>query len=284
VNRIDAAFRGGHKALIGYLCVGDPSVDESIAIARACLEAGADVLELGVPFSDPTADGPAIARASQRAIAAGGGLAATFRAARVLRETAPDAGIVVFGYYNPIFTYGEERAAADAARAGVDALLVVDLPLEESGTLRAAAVRHGIGVVPLLAPTSHEQRVAAVRQVAASGAGPSPFPFVYYVSMTGVTGSGTVDAREAGARAAELRKALDLPVVVGFGIDSREKASAAALGADGVVVGTALVRAVEEGASADERRMRVAKLVRDLREGVEDAGRRAARAAPGTAP
>src|SRR5262249_14877863 len=205
-SRLDAVFddagRSGRRVLVAYLCMGFPSIDESIELAAAAVDAGADVLELGVPFSDPTADGPAIARASQRAIAAGGGLAATFRAARALRETAPHAGLVVFGYYNPIFTYGEERVAAEAARAGVDALLVVDLPLEESRPRRAAAGAHGMGVVPLLAPTSHKERVAAVRSAATSAPARSSIPFVYYVSMTGVTGSGSVDAREAGARAA----------------------------------------------------------------------------------
>jgi tryptophan synthase alpha chain len=270
VSRLDAIFgRSAEqqgKVLVAYLCVGDPSVDESVALARACVRAGADVVELGVPFSDPTADGPAIARASARAIAAGGGLTATLRAARALRAAEPDAGIVVFGYYNPLFVRGEARAAAEAADAGVDALLVVDLPIEESGPLREAALTRGVGVVPLLAPTSRAERVAAVREAAARG----EVPFVYYVSVTGVTGA-PIDAREAGARAAELRREIGRPVVVGFGIDSGEKARVAAAHADGVVVGTALVRKVEDGRSADERRASVEKLVRELRAGVDGA-------------
>jgi tryptophan synthase alpha chain len=266
VSRLERAFSRG-KVLVAYLCVGDPSVEESVELARACVKAGADVLELGVPFSDPTADGPAIARASQRAIARGGGLEATLRAARAVRAAEPDVGIIAFGYYNPLFVRGEERVALEAAEAGVDALLVVDLPIEESAPLRRAAHARGVGVVPLLAPTSSAERVAAVREAAAGGG----TPFVYYVSVTGVTGAGSVDASDAGERAARLRTELGLPVVVGFGIDSREKARAAAAKVDGAVVGTALVRAIEDGAAAPARREAVERLVRELRAGVNEA-------------
>lgn len=266
MRRLETAFARG-KVLVAYLCVGDPSVDESVELARACVRAGADVLELGVPFSDPTADGPAIARASQRAIARGGGLEATLRAARGVRAAEPHVGIVLFGYYNPLFVRGEERVAREAAEAGVDALLVVDLPVEESAPLRRAAQAKGVGVVPLLAPTSSAERVAAVKEAAKAGG----TPFVYYVSVTGVTGAGALDARDAGERAARLRAELGLPVVVGFGIDSREKARAAAARVDGAVVGTALVRAIEEGATTTARREAAEKLIRDLRAGVHDA-------------
>jgi tryptophan synthase alpha chain len=266
VKRLEKVLSRG-KVLVTYLCVGDPSVEESVELARACVRAGADILELGVPFSDPTADGPAIARASQRAIAAGGGLEATLRAARAVRAAEPDVGIVVFGYYNPLFVRGEARVAAEAAEAGADALLVVDLPIDEAATLRLAARERGIGVVPLLAPTSSAERVAAVKAAAAEGG----LPFVYYVSVTGVTGTGELDAREATDRAAELRAEVALPVVVGFGIDSREKARDAASRADGAVVGTAIVRAVENGATAADRRAAVERLVRDLRAGVDAA-------------
>jgi tryptophan synthase alpha chain len=268
MTRLQAAFgRAEHKVLVAYLCVGDPSVDESIDLARACVRAGADVLELGVPFSDPSADGPAIQRASQRALVAGGSFEATLRAARAVRATDPGVGIVAFGYYNPVFVHGEARAAADAAAAGVDALLVVDLPIDESAPLRDAAKQHGIGVVPLLAPTSRPESVAAVHEAAKHGT----VPFVYYVSVTGVTGSGAIDARAAGAHAAALRRDLRLPVVVGFGIDSRDKARAAATETDGVVVGSALVRAIEEGKTAEARKAAVDRLVRDLRGGVDAA-------------
>jgi tryptophan synthase alpha chain len=267
VSRLDHAFAGGRKVLVAYLCVGDPSVDESVDLARACLHAGADVLELGVPFSDPIADGPVIARASQRAIAAGGGLEATLRAARSIRSTERDAGIVLFGYYNPLFVRGESRAVGEAAEAGIDALLVVDLPIEDGGTLRNAATARGLGVIPLLAPTSSAERVAATTQVAKG----ATVPFIYYVSVTGVTGSGALQASDAGARAGALRTETRRPVVVGFGIDSRDKAREAAHQADGVAVGTALVRAVEQGRTAQERRSSVERLVRELRAGVDEA-------------
>jgi tryptophan synthase alpha chain len=271
MTRVEAVFaahaRSRRKLLVAYLCIGDPSIDESIDLARACVGAGADVLELGVPFSDPTADGPAIQRASERAIAAGGGFEGTLRAARAVRATERDAGTILFGYYNPIFVRGDANAAREAAEAGVDALLVVDLPIKESTPLRQATSKYGIGVVPLLAPTSHAASVAAVRDAAAAGT----VPFVYYVSVTGVTGTGALDASGAGARAAVLRRELGLPVVVGFGIDSREKARAAAAGTDGVVVGSALVRAIEEGKIAQERRALVERLIRELRAGLDEA-------------
>jgi tryptophan synthase alpha chain len=265
VKRIEALLgqARNRKVLVAYLCVGDPTVDESLELAKACVAAGADIVELGVPFSDPTADGPAIQRASQRAIAAGGGLEATFRVARALRAVDPKAGIVLFGYYNPLFVYGEERAVRAAAEAGADALLVVDLPPEEGASLHSAASSLGVGVVPLLAPTSSDARVALVKTLSAR----AQVPFVYYVSMTGVTGREGVDATEAGRRAAALRASLGLPVLVGFGIDSRDKAHAAAGAkgrADGVVVGSALVRAIEEGASPEIRKASVERIVRDL--------------------
>ena len=267
MNRLGRIFTTGRKVLVSYLCVGDPSVEESVDLARACLRAGADVLELGVPFSDPTADGPVIARASQRAIAAGGGLTATLKAARAIRAEAPDAGIVLFGYYNPIFVRGEERAAGEAADAGIDALLVVDLPLEDGSALRNAAQRRGVGTVPLLAPTSRADRVAATREAAAHG----DVPFVYYVSVTGITGTAKLQAADAGARAAELKAQIGRPVVVGFGIDSRAKARDAARAADGVVVGTALVRAIEQETTPPARRRAAQALVRELRAGADEA-------------
>jgi tryptophan synthase alpha chain len=276
VNRLERIFQGERagakggkprKALVAYLCVGDPSVEESVDLARACLRAGADIVELGVPFSDPTADGPVIARASQRAIAKGGGLTASLKAAKAIRAEAPDAGIVLFGYYNPLFVRGEVRAAGEAADAGVDALLVVDLPLEDGSTLRSAAMQRGVGTIPLLAPTSLADRIAATRAVAATGV----VPFVYYVSVTGVTGTAALQATEAGSRAAELKAQIGRPVVVGFGIDSRAKARDAAKHADGVVVGTALVRAIEDGATPTARRSAAEALIRELRAGADEA-------------
>jgi tryptophan synthase alpha chain len=252
------------KALVAYLCVGDPSVEESIDLAVACVEAGADILELGVPFSDPTADGPAIARASQRSIGHGGGLSATLKAAKAIRART-SAPIVLFGYYNPIFVRGDARTITDAAEAGADALLVVDLPPEEGGELRAAALAKGLSIVPLLAPTSSPARIEA-----AKGASP-PAAFVYYVSVTGVTGSQAAPLATASEEAGAVRRAVGIPVVVGFGIDSPAKARAAATHADGVVVGTALVLAIEAGQSREARLADATKLIRSLRQALDTA-------------
>lgn len=246
------------KALIAYLCVGDPTAPESVDLALACVEAGADILELGVPFSDPTADGPAIARASQRSIARGGGLSATLAAAAQIRgrSTVP---IVLFGYYNPLFVRGDARAVKDAADAGIDALLVVDLPQDEGPELRTAAAAHGLSIVPLVAPTTAPARIEALKSAA------SPAAFVYYVSVTGVTGSAVAPLVQASEEAAAVKRTLGVPVVVGFGIDGPPKARDAAKHADGVVVGTAIVKAIEEGGDAPARRAAVSGLVRSLR-------------------
>lgn len=252
------------KALVAYLCMGDPSIEESVELAVACVEAGADMLELGVPFSDPTADGPSIARASQRAIARGGGLKATLVAAKAIRART-SAPMVLFGYYNPLFVHGDVKIAEDAADAGIDALLVVDLPPEEGAELRATAASRGVTLVPLLAPTSSPARVAAVK------AGKHGIGFIYYVSVTGVTGSAAAPLEEASKQAGAMREALGAPVVVGFGIDTPEKARAAAVHADGIVVGTALVNAIDGAATPDARRKAATDLVRSLRSGLDGA-------------
>lgn len=266
MGRIEETFaRLAHakrKALVAYLCVGDPSVEESIDLAVACLDAGADMVELGVPFSDPTADGPAIARASQRAITRGGGLSATLRATKAVRART-SAPIVLFGYYNPLFVRGDARAVADAADAGADALLVVDLPPEEGGDLRRAAAEHHLSVVPLLTPTSSPARIDAARQAL------PPPSFIYYVSVTGVTGSQAAPLSRASGEAAAVRRATGVPVVVGFGIDSAEKARAAAAQADGVVVGTALVLAIEAGTTREGRSADATRLVQSLRQALD---------------
>lgn len=262
---VDAVRRGtseGRKLLVTYLCVGDPSEEESIELAVACAEAGADILELGSPFSDPTADGPAIARASQRAIARGGGLAQTLRVAKAVRART-NVPIILFGYYNPLFQHGEERVARAAADAGIDALLVVDLPLDAAGSLRAAAGAHDIAVIPLVAPTTRTERIAEIARVAIE----HPIPFVYYVSTTGVTGgAGVVSAlADAGAQAARVRELTQIPTVVGFGIDAPERARAASASADGVVVGTAIVKRIEDSPSESKRIASVRALVGELR-------------------
>jgi tryptophan synthase alpha chain len=248
-------------ALVVYLTVGDPSVEDSKACALAAVEAGADILEIGVPFSDPTADGPVIAAASYRAIHNGGSLRAALEVARTVRARH-DAGLVLFTYFNPILAFGEERVAAAAKDAGVDGFLVVDLPPEEGAILRRSVRDSGLAFVPLLAPTSDAERERRAFE-GASG-------FVYYVSLTGVTGAAGVSMNEASLRANELRSRAKLPVVVGFGIDSAEKARVAhEHGVSGIAVGTAVVKAIASGRDTLSRADAVGKLVRSLRAGLE---------------
>jgi tryptophan synthase alpha chain len=229
------------------------------------VEEGADILELGCPFSDPSADGVAIARASQRSLERGGGLTETLRVARAIRDVS-EVPIVLFGYYNPLFVRGDEDAARVAAAAGVDALLVVDLPVDESMPLRHAAAARGLGLVPLVAPTTRPERIAKIAKIAES----FPIPFVYYVSMTGVTGgAGASDVlATAAAEAGRTRDVTRRPTVVGFGIDSADRARVAAKDADGIVVGSEIVRRIERGATSEERIASVRELVRELRDAV----------------
>ncbi len=247
-------------ALVAYLTIGYPSLEDSLACAKAALEGGADILELGVPFSDPTADGPVISAASYEAIQRGGSLTAALEHARELRQDSrfSDRLLVLFSYCNPIFAYGEQRLVTAAKDIGVDGLLVVDLPPEEGAELRAAAKQSQVDIVPLLAPTSDASREAAAFEVASG--------FIYYVSMTGVTGSKSVDAEDAGGAARGLKSRAPLPVVVGFGIDSPEKARQVAdFGVDGVVVGTQIVRVMSQPGSTAERAAAVRQFVSELR-------------------
>jgi tryptophan synthase alpha chain len=275
MSRIEQTFSAVRaakkKALVAYLCMGDPSIAESIELAVAAAEAGADLLELGVPFSDPTADGPVIARAATRAIAGGSTIGGVIEAAAAIRART-EVPLVLFTYYNPVLITGEARVIDRAAKAGIDALLVVDLPPEEGAELRAAAAATGIAQVPLVAPTSDEARVGAILDAARSVQGAPP-GFLYYVSMTGVTGAGSADLAAARAHAGALRARSGWPVVIGFGIDGPEAARAAAgapgEGPDGVVVGTAIVKRAEGAPTREERVASVKAFVASLREGLD---------------
>lgn len=241
MGRIDDMFARARAArrpaLIPYITAGDPDSGVTAHLLEALAESGADLIELGVPFSDPMADGPVIQRASERALLHGLSiddildLVASFR----LRWQTP---VVLFGYYNPFHRYGERELAARCAEAGVDGLLVVDLPPEEAAPLREPLAAHGLSLISLLTPTSGDDRIDAVRSVASG--------FVYYVSMTGVTGAALADAEALGPRVGALRERLGLPVAVGFGIATPEQATAVGRYADAVVVGSALVRLVED--------------------------------------
>ena len=269
--RLDEVFsrlaRARRNALIAYFCMGDPSIDESVELCVAAAEAGADVLELGVPFGDPTADGPAIARAAERAIRAGSTLLRVLDAAARVRARTPTP-TVLFSYYNPILVAGESRVVERAAQAGIDAILVVDLPPEEAAPLRALAAVAGISVVPLVTPTSDAARVDAIAAATHPIAG-GPRGFAYYVSVAGVTGGATSGLAAARVRAPEIRARMARPVAIGFGIDGAETARIAAgtpgEGPDGIVVGTAIVRRVEAGATPASREAAVRGLVAELR-------------------
>lgn len=275
MHRMDRCFadleRAGKKALCVYLCVGDPSLDESVALALAALDAGADMLELGVPFSDPTADGPVLAQASRRAIASGSTIERVVDAARDIRRQT-NAPLVLFTYYNPVFVVGEARVASLAKDAGIDAMLVVDLPPEEASGLRNACAARGMGLLPLVTPTSDAARMEAIQRLSVAPFG-APRGFVYAVSMTGVTGSSAADVAAMGRSAETIRAMFGMPVLVGFGIDGGESARGAAgprgAGPDGVVVGTAVARRIEQGVSQDERVRLVRTFVQELRQALD---------------
>jgi len=275
MHRIDRCFaeleRAGKKALCVYLCIGDPLLEESMELALAALDAGADLLELGVPFSDPTADGPVLARASRRALEAGATIERVIDVARRVRERA-DAPLVLFTYYNPVFVTGEQRVVNLASEAGIDALLVVDLPPEEAGGLRSACAERGLGLVPLVTPTTDATRLEVIRRLSQVPEG-APRAFVYAVSMTGVTGALPADVSAMGRSASMFHRTFGRPVLVGFGIDGAQSARAAAgsdgAGPEGIVVGTAIVRQLEQGISRAERVRFMRSFVYELRDALD---------------
>jgi tryptophan synthase alpha chain len=235
---------------------GDPDVATSRAMALACAAGGADLLEIGIPFSDPIADGPTIQHAAERALAQGTTTEDVLAVAAAVRARS-DVPIALMGYLNPILAHGVERFAADAASAGVDALIVPDLLPEESEVLAPALAARGVKLVFLLAPTSDGTRVAAAAR-AATG-------FLYFVSVMGVTGARRPVAEEVGPKVAAIRAASPVPVVIGFGVSSPESARALAPLADGVVVGSAIVQRIAEGGSRTGRAERVTRFVRALK-------------------
>ena len=240
-DAFDRAAAENRAALVAYLTFADPDPAASIDLIEAACRAGADVIELGVPFSDPSADGPSIQRAMERALDAGGSLPGALDAVRTLRDRGVATPIVIFGYYNPIFVMGQDTFAERSAAAGVDAVLTVDLPIDELAELAAPLAARGIAVIPLVAPTSTPDRIDRLAQFAP--------PFVYYISLVGVTGGRAVAAVDP-ARLAYVRRASGAPVAVGFGIRTAADAKRFAAIADGVVVGTALVDRASGGADA----------------------------------
>lgn len=246
MNRIVSTFaalkRRGQKALIGYLTAGDPDLETSERNIRVALENGLDILELGVPFSDATADGPLIQAAGQRALRAGTNLPKIFDMVRRLRHTFATP-LVLFSYANPLLTYGYAKLCAAAAAAGIDGFLVVDMPFEESAELREHLRRHNLLLIQLIAPTTSLARAAAILAQADG--------FLYYILVKGVTGVRSQLDTSVGAHIAELRRRVNIPIAVGFGISNAQQARQAAGYADAVVVGSALVQAAQTGQLAN---------------------------------
>ncbi|MDR4308784.1 tryptophan synthase subunit alpha [Chelatococcus sambhunathii] len=247
--RIDARFKlaasENRAALVTFVTAGDPDHATSLEIVRALPGAGADVIELGMPFTDPMADGPAIQAAGLRALKGGETLHRTLDLVRAFREGDDATPIVLMGYYNPIYVYGVDAFLADAKAAGADGLIVVDLPPEEDEELCIPALAAGLAFIRLATPTTDDARLPAVLKNTAG--------FVYYVSIAGVTGAATPDFNVVSSAVARLKKHTSLPVAVGFGVKTPEHAAAIAAGADGVVVGSALVDAVRSSLDGEGR-------------------------------
>jgi tryptophan synthase alpha chain len=244
------------KALVVYITAGDPDLGTTVKLALALEEAGVDVIEIGVPFSDPTADGPVIQAASQRALRKGATLSGILDMIKSLRKVS-DIPIVLFGYYNPIFSYGNERFAAKAKHAGVDGILVVDLPPEESHELRQYTDVAGLDFISLIAPTTANHRIG---QIADSATG-----FLYYISITGVTGTAQPLIHSIKVDVERIRKISVLPLVIGFGISTPAQAAEIASCADGVVVGSALVRIIGEKGGDEDLVQMASSFVRDIK-------------------
>lgn len=270
IARIDARYAAcraeDRAALVTFLTAGDPDFDTSLGIISALPGAGVDVIEIGMPFTDPMADGPAIQAAGLRALKAGQTQIRTLELVRRFRETDTATPVILMGYYNPIYVYGVDRFLADAKAAGVDGMIVVDLPPEEDDELCLPALAAGLAFIRLATPTTDDRRLPVVL---ANTAG-----FVYYVSINGITGTATPDFAQVGAALARIKQHTQLPVAVGFGVKNADHAAAvAATGADAVVVGTALIDRIRGSLDDNDQATgstheAVISLVRDLAEGV----------------
>jgi tryptophan synthase alpha chain len=271
-TRIDTRFvelkQQGRPALVTFVMAGDPDLGTSLKILEALPAAGADIIEIGMPFTDPMADGPAIQAAGLRALKAGTTLKKTLALVRDFRKSDDATPLVLMGYYNPIYIYGVDAFLSDAKAAGVDGLIIVDLPPEEDSELCLPAMKAGLNFIRLATPTTDDKRLPAVL---ANTSG-----FVYYVSITGITGAASADASAVGAAVARIKRHTSLPVCVGFGIRTPEAARAIAAEANGAVVGSALVDALHKSLDADDRATKatvgaVADLVASLAAGVRGA-------------
>jgi len=265
MNRLTRAFQStkerGTPALVPFITAGDPDLDRTEAIIHTLTDAGADVIELGIPFSDPMADGPVIQAASERALLAGVTLSRVLNLVRKVRETN-ETPIVLMGYYNPILAYGTERFAKDAVAAGVDGLLLVDLPPEEAQELRCYTDPLDLPLITLIAPTTPLDRRD---QLAAAAQG-----YLYYVSMTGVTGTTRIDTGAIRAEVENLQTVSPVPVAVGFGISTAEDAAAVGAFADAVVVGSALVKIINQHRQSPTLLEKVKKFIAAIRTGLDN--------------
>lgn len=265
MSRIQKAFERlngeGRKALIPFITAGDPNADLTVPLMHALVDAGADVIELGVPFSDPMADGPTIQRASERALARGMTLRKVLQLVATFRTVDDKTPVVLMGYANPIEAMGLERFAEKAAQSGVDGVLVVDYPPEEAESFGAAMKAHGLDPIFLIAPTSSPERIAHVATIASG--------YVYYVSLAGVTGSGALNVDAVAEKLPAIREKTGLPVGVGFGIRDAATASRIARFADAVVVGSRIIEEIEKS-TAETACANVKALVADIRRGVDE--------------
>ena len=245
MTRIDDTFARlnaeGKKAFVAYIMAGDPDFDTSLDLVKGLPDAGVDIIELGLPFTDPMADGPTIQLAGQRALEAGQTLAKTLDLARAFRENDTTTPLVLMGYYNPIYSRGVDAFLADAKSAGIDGLIVVDLPPEEDSELCIPAQAAGLNFIRLATPTTDNKRLPKVLQNTSG--------FVYYVSITGITGAAEAEATDVAPEVARIKSATDLPVIVGFGIKTPERSEEIAKIADGSVVGSAIVDRIGKGDS-----------------------------------
>lgn len=263
MTRIDAKFEDlrarGKKAFVSYVMAGDPDFDRSLEIVRGLPAAGVDIIELGLPFTDPMADGPTIQLAGQRALEGGMTLNRTLEMVRAFRENDDTTPIVLMGYYNPIYSMGVEKFLTEAKDAGIDGLIVVDLPPEEDIELCLPAQDAGLNFIRLATPTTDDKRLPRVVQNTSG--------FVYYVSITGITGSAEANATDVSPEVKRIQKASGLPVIVGFGVNTPEKARAIAEVADGVVIGSAIVNRIANGDSTED----VLAFVKTLADGAHSA-------------
>ena len=263
MSRIETTFatlkQRQETALIPFITAGDPDLSVTAELVLTLAEAGADLIELGVPFSDPMADGPTIQAASERALAAGTTLDGILQLVTEVRKQT-QVPLVLMGYYNPIFRYGAKRFARDAATAGVDALLLVDLPPEEVAEISGEMRKSGIDLITLLAPTTPRERMERLAAVAEG--------YLYYVSMTGVTGAQKISPADIRVAVEELKGMADIPVAVGFGITTAADARAVGAFADGVIVGSALVKIIEENGRKAELLPKVTKFIAELKHGL----------------